>query len=72
MHAQNDDTTPVDRRHRDVWFGLAMLLLGLLVLWGVWREIMHHDGIILVVVPAAMMPLLTALRSRHAKRGTRQ
>jgi hypothetical protein len=72
MHARNDDTTPVDGRHGDLWFGLAMLLLGLLVVCGAWREITHHDGSRLVVVPASMMPVLAALRSLRARRGTTQ
>lgn len=47
---------------------MAFLSMGLLSLLGAWREVTHHDGIILVVATASMMPVLAALLARRAPR----
>ncbi|MEO8809659.1 MAG: hypothetical protein ABI386_05390 [Rhodanobacter sp.] len=68
MHARNDNPKPLGGRRGRLWFGLAMALSGVLALCGAWREITHHDGATLVVVPAAVMPVLAAWWARRAKR----
>lgn len=68
MHARNDNAEPVGAHPGSLWFDLAMLLLGLLVAWEAWREITHHDGVILVGVPVATMSIMAALWARGTKR----
>jgi hypothetical protein len=45
-----------------------MLLLGLLCAFGAWREITGRDGLLLVIVPAAAMPVLAASLARRSVR----
>ncbi|WP_329741653.1 hypothetical protein [Dyella sp. A6] len=49
-------------------FGIGMLLLGMLVAFGAWRDIAHRDGPLLVIVPAAAMSLLAASMARWTLR----
>lgn len=56
-------------RPRDGGISLVMLLLAGLVLYGAWREVAHRDGLLLVVVPAALMPAVVAALARRQRRG---
>jgi len=56
-------------RRYELGIGVLMVLAGLMVLVGAWREMAHHDGSLFVVAPASMMPILSALLARRAARG---
>lgn len=61
---------PVTRRER--WaFSVAMLVAGAMALLGAWREVVHHDGGLLIVLPAALMPVCAALLARRVARRDR-
>lgn len=51
--------------------GAGTLLLGLLCAFGAWWEITGRDGLLLVIVPAAAMPVLAASLARRAVRKKR-
>jgi hypothetical protein len=70
MHGGNEDGS--ERRRHELGIGVLMALAGLMVLAGTWREMAHHDGLLLVVVPASMMPVLSALLARRAARDKKQ
>lgn len=54
-------------KRRDGWITAVMLTTSVLVCYGVWREITHHDGVLLVVVAASAMPALVAWLVRQSK-----
>lgn len=58
---------PVTRRERVV-FSTGMLIAGALALVGARREVTHHDGGLLVVLPAALMPVWAAILARRVAR----
>lgn len=59
--------SPATRRERPA-FGVAMALAGAVSLVGAWREATHHDGGLLIVFPAALMPVFAACVARRAAR----
>ncbi|WP_139201698.1 hypothetical protein [Rhodanobacter glycinis] len=68
MNAKDACAKSTIKGRHDLWIGLASVALGLLVLFGAWREITHHDGLLLVIAPAAVMPLLASLLARRSAR----
>jgi hypothetical protein len=72
VQASSDGNQEAARNRRcEFWVGVGMLVCGLLVVFGAWREVTHHDGLLLVVAPASMMPMLSALLARRAAREKR-
>lgn len=65
---RNGDEVARKGRRSQFWFGVGMMLCGLLVAVGAWREVAHHDGLLLVIAPASAMPSLAALLARRAAR----
>lgn len=61
------EPSPLTRRER-LACGIAMAFAGVVALVGAWREATHHDGGLLVVLPAALMPVFAACLVRRAAR----
>lgn len=59
------------KRRYERWFGAGMMLFGVLVVLGAWREITHHDGVLLVVCVASAMSSFSAWFARRAARDKR-
>jgi len=51
------------------WYGAAFLSTALLAAASAWRMIRHHDGDLLVCLPAISMGVFSAVLARRAKRG---
>lgn len=64
----NDREAMDKKRHYELWFGAGMMLCGVLVLIGAWREITHHDGPLLVVCAASVMSVLSVWFARRMAR----
>jgi hypothetical protein len=58
--------TPVTHRRRERAAALLVVVAGLMVLMGAWCEFHGHHGLLLVVVPASIMPALAAGLARQA------
>jgi hypothetical protein len=59
---------PVAHRRRERIAVLLVVVAGLMVLAGAWREVRDHHGVLLAVIPAAIMPILAAWLARQAAR----
>lgn len=46
-------------------FGAGMLVAGACALHAAWREVVHHDGGLWAVIPAALLPGVAATLARR-------
>jgi hypothetical protein len=68
MDEQGTDGKSTRERRNELWLAAGFLLMALLVVFGAWREVAHHDGLMLVIAPATTMPVLASFLARRAAR----